>query len=205
MNPLFLFTALEQGIQGIKKYRARNAPPLPPRFAPPSTSEQPIPTPETSTYVYRPSTRGRKSFGIGFLVLMVIGILGMTFLWSDLAVVISWVMVCVGLMGAFICWAQHKYLSKLLYCVGPHGLISQHPACQTLIARWVDIFEIRILEIRAGTKHLNVELWDRSKYMVICPKAGRKETARLITAHLDPEQYAKADQLVRQWAIGLSD
>jgi hypothetical protein len=130
----------------------------------------------------------------------------MTFLGSDLAVGISWVMVCVGLMGAFICWAQYRYFSKIRYCVGPSGLISQYPASPPLIARWVDIFEIGIREINERTKRLDVELWDRSKYMVICLKEEpRKAIALHIHSHLTPEQYAKADQFIRQWALGIDD
>jgi hypothetical protein len=205
---LWLMAAAQQGVNAIKKYREKNAPVLPPHFIPPRTSDQPIPTPETSTYVYRPSTRSRRNLGIVFVVLLVAGISGMAFSWSDIAVVISWVTVGVGMMGAFICWVQYKHLSKLLYCVGPDGLISQHPhpAYPTLIARWVDIFEINILVIdNVNTKRLNVELWDRTKYVVICPAAGRKETSRLINSHLTSEKFTKAEQLLRQWEIGIND
>jgi len=201
----WLAAAIQQGVNAFKKYREKHAPVLPPHFKPPSTVDEPIPTPETSTYVYRRSTRGRRNFGIAFLVLMVIGTVGMSLLWSDLAIVISWCMVGVGMMGAFICWVQYRYLSKLLHCVGPDGLISQHPNLPILIARWSDIFEISIHEINPENRHLNIELWDRSKYMVICPEAGRKETSRLIELYLPSEKYAKADQFLRQWRLGIND
>jgi hypothetical protein len=202
---MFLFGALsflQQWFAGIKKRREKA---LPVHFTPPSIADQPIPTPETSTFVYRRSTRGRRNLGIAFLALLVVGISGMAFLWSDVAFVISWCMVCVGLMGAFICWVQYNYLRRILYCVDPHGLISQHPACTTLIARWADIFEISIHEINAKTRHLNVELWDRSQYMVICPAAGRKETVRVMRACLPRDRYAQAEQLIRQWETGIND
>ena len=129
------------------------------------------------------------------------GLAAMLFLDSimnDLCAEISWLALCIGVMGAWISWLQYQYRKRLLYCVGPHGLIFQHPGSPTLIARWVDVSEFG-LELN----RLKIELWDRTKYMVVCPKAGRKESARLIKVHLAPEKYAKADQLIRQWEIGI--
>jgi|GEM_PF-5597215 len=207
MELFWIIAVLQQGINAFKKHREKNAPVLPPHFTPPPTSEQPIPTPETCTYVYRPPTRGRRNFGIGFLVMLVVGISGMAFFGSsDLGPQISLPMIGVGLFGAFICWVQYQYLSKLLYCVGPRGLISRNPAYPTLIARWVDIFEVNVLDTNnVRTKHLNVEMWDRENHLIICPEAGRKETSRLINLHLTPEKFTKAEQLLRQWEIGIND
>jgi len=201
---LWLTAPIQQGFDAFKKYREKHDPVQPPHFEPPSTAGQPIPTSETSTFVYRPNIRINRILGIAFFVLSIIGFAGMTFLGNG-AGEISWTMACVCMMGAWVCFLQYGFRKRLLYCVGPDGLISQHPACPTLIARWSDIFEIRAGEISSGKKRLNIEIWDRSTYMVICPDAGRKETARMIEAHLAPNKYLKAEQLLRKWTLGLSD
>jgi hypothetical protein len=200
MSFVWLVALLQQGVNGINKFREKKAPVLATHFTPPSTSDVPIPTRETSIYVYSPSTRINRNLGIAFLILAVIGFTVMMSLINDTLSGDGAGGMFVGVMGAWICFLQYRFRKRLLYCIGPNGLVSQYPGCETLVARWVDIYQISV-----ERKHLSVELWDRTKYTVVCPKAGRKETANLIQTSLERPKYAKAEQLVRKWTLELDD
>jgi hypothetical protein len=197
---IWIITALQQGIVGFKKYVDRNTPPLPPHFTPPLISEQPLPTPETCSYTYQ--HRARVAYILRNLFLTSVGISLATMIllhakFETDAFAISAGIFFYGSIARGLAWVAYRNLRRIRFYVGTSGLIAQYPSLPTLVARWSDIACISV----EPNKRIEVELWDRTKYVVICPKPARKETGRMIQAHLQPERYAKADQLVRQWAI----
>ena len=200
----WLATAVQQGVNAVKKYREKNAPVLPPHFTPPPISESPIPTPESCTYVYHPSPRIARiinaslwiASGVGLILLIIFA----NSRYEGLVATSSAVFFFGWFFGIFSLAAYRK-IKGTLFCVGKDGLISKSPPLDPLIARWSEIFEISAGE----NERLGIELWDRSTYKVDCPNQGRKETVKMMRAYLPQDRYEQAEQRIRQWEMEIND
>ena len=203
MLDLWLIGIVQSVGSQIKKYRQRKIEALGPHFVPPPLSDKPLPTTENSSFVYKISTKISKRCCICFAILSVLSMIVMSvlmnsrvFVDSETLVEIPLFGVSFGFMGAIFSGMRYLSVKNYLYCVGPEGIVSKRPSNPTIVLRWVEVHALR-----AESGRLQIEMYDRSKSLIICPNAGKKETARMICSQLSAEKYMRAEQLLRGWQV----